>query len=101
MTTETRNEILKWFIEKVGVPSSILAVIFWFLYAGGAKLHDSVLVPVVDSYTSAAKVAQETLRDVGETQKQQAETLQEISQSQKEIVDAVRRIQPSIQAPRK
>lgn len=75
--------------ERFGVPVVLLAVLIWFLRDAAVVLHTTILVPVVSSHTQFLESTQETLREIGTTQQQQAKTLQELASGQKEIHQAV------------
>ena len=84
MMDEARGHILA-LLERFGVPVAILAVILWFAREAAISLHSTVLVPVVQSHTDFLDATQETLREIGRSQEQQAETMRELCQGQQEI----------------
>lgn len=85
---EARGHVLA-LLERFGVPVAILAVILWFSREAAISLHSTVLVPVVKSHTEFLDATQETLREIGRSQEQQAETMQELAVGQQEIRHAL------------
>lgn len=90
MMDEARGHVLA-LLERFGVPVAILAVILWFAREAAISLHSTVLVPVVTSHTEFLDATQETLREIGRSQEQQAETMQELAVGQQEIRHALSR----------
>ena len=88
MMDEARGHVLA-LLERFGVPVAILAVILWFSREAAISLHSTVLVPVVTSHTEFLDATQETLREIGRSQEQQAETMQELAVGQQEIRHAL------------
>lgn len=88
MMDEARGHVLA-LLERFGVPVAILAVILWFSREAAISLHSTVLVPVVKSHTEFLDATQETLREIGRSQEQQAETMQELAVGQQEIRHAL------------
>lgn len=88
MMDEARGHVLA-LLERFGVPVAILAVILWFAREAAISLHSTVLVPVVTSHTEFLDATQETLREIGRSQEQQAETMQELAVGQREIRHAL------------
>lgn len=88
MMDEARGHVLA-LLERFGVPVAILAVILWFSREAAISLHQTVLVPVVRSHTEFLEATQETLREIGRSQEQQAETMQELCIGQQEIRHAL------------
>lgn len=88
MMDEARGHVLA-LLERFGVPVAILAVILWFSREAAISLHSTVLVPVVKSHTEFLQTTQETLREIGKAQEQQADTMQELCIGQQEIRHAL------------
>ena len=116
----TRDEFGKFevwvkLVREFGYPTVALTLVGIAVWVGFWRIHDSAIVPVVSTTV-------EYIKQSGEVQKQQAaaietlaeakadqthilhgisETQQEIGQIQAEIKDTLKRLEPSIQAPRK
>jgi hypothetical protein len=96
----TRSELIEALgptgalLNTIGIPAGVLAVILWMFYSASATLHDTVVVPVVESHTEYLKTTSETLRSLAETQGRQAETLQEIAAGQREIISRIGAAEP-------
>lgn len=81
MTDETRQSIVDAACrigERFGVPVVILAAILWMARETASSLHNTVLVPIIQSHT-------EFLEETRQTQRQQSEILQEIANGQRDI----------------
>lgn len=96
----TRGEIIEALgptgalLNTIGIPAGILAVILWMFWQASATLHETVVVPIVESHTEYLKQTSATLRSLGETQVRQAETLQEIAAGQREIISRIGSAEP-------
>ena len=77
--------------DRFGVACVILAVVFYFGREAAITLHGSVVEPVVSSHIEFLESTQETLREIGKTQEQQAETLQELAIGQRELKQVLSR----------
>jgi hypothetical protein len=94
----TRSEIVEALgptgalLNTIGIPAGLLAVILWMFWTGSAALHETVVVPIVESHTEYLHQTSATLRSLGETQCRQAETLQEIAAGQRDIHEAIGRM---------
>lgn len=84
MMDEARGHVIA-LLERFGVPVAILACMLFFVREAAISLHATVLVPVVSSHTEFLETTQETLREIGDAQKQQSETMQELALGQQEI----------------
>lgn len=80
------------FLNSIGIPAGVLLVILWMFWQASATLHETVVVPIVESHTEYLHQTSATLRSLGETQCRQAETLQELATGQREIHQAIQRI---------
>jgi hypothetical protein len=89
--TEATKRTLFDVAERFGVPVVILAAILWMAREAATSVHNSVIVPMVESHTQFLEVTSMTLHELGKTQDQQAETLREIADSQKEIHEELTR----------
>jgi hypothetical protein len=78
MTQEQVTGTLLSIAEKFGVPCVILAAFIWMAREAAVSVHDTVVVPIVESHT-------EFLDKMCQTQEQQAETLKELADGQREI----------------
>lgn len=71
--------------REFGFPIVMLGVVVFCFREAAVALHQTVLIPVVDSHTTFLRQTSETLTSLGKTQASQAETLQEIAAGQREI----------------
>jgi hypothetical protein len=71
--------------ERFGVPVLILVAVLWMARDVAVSVHSTVVVPVVTAHTKFLETTQETLKEIGHTQEQQAETMQELANGQREI----------------
>ena len=91
----TRSEIVEALgptgalLNTIGIPAGILAVMLWMFWQAASSLHETVVVPIVESHTEYLQQTSATLRSLGETQVRQAETLQEIAAGQREIITRI------------
>lgn len=87
MTERTKNtiDLALRFGERLGVPVLILCAILWFAREASIALHRTVLEPVVKSHVEFLETTHETLRQIGDTQRQQATVMQDIADGQREI----------------
>lgn len=96
----TRGEIIEALgptgalLNTIGIPAGILAVILWMFWQASATLHETVVLPIVESHTEYLQQTSATLRSLGETQVRQAETLQEIAAGQREIISRIGSAEP-------
>jgi hypothetical protein len=91
--TKDRLDIALQFVKLVGVPTTILAVILWWIGAATDRLHDPVLVPTITAHTQFLKSTVETqerqasaLEKLTDTRVQQTQILEEIAAGQREIL---------------
>lgn len=87
MTDRTKStiDLALRFGERLGVPVLILAAVLWFAREAAMGLHSTVLEPVVKAHVEFLDTTHETLRQIGDTQRQQAETMGDIAAGQREI----------------
>lgn len=87
MTDRTKNtiDLALRFGERLGVPVLILCAIIWCAREASIALHKTVLEPVVKSHVEFLESTHETLRQIGDTQRQQASTMQDIASGQREL----------------
>ena len=81
MTKETAFAIA----ERFGVPCVILAIFIWMAREAAVSVHETVVVPIVESHTEFLTSTRETLDTMCETQERQAETLDELASGQNEL----------------
>lgn len=81
MTRETAFAIA----ERFGVPCVILAIFIWLAREAAVSVHDTVVVPIVESHTEFLASTRETLTTMCSTQERQAETLEELASGQNEL----------------
>ena len=89
MTMQSLGDIALRTAERFGVPCVILAAILLMTREAATSLHNTVLVPIVQSHTEFLESTRATLQQIGRTQEKQAETLDELAKSQDEIRHAV------------
>jgi hypothetical protein len=87
MTDRIKNsiDVALRFGERLGVPVLILAAFLWFSREAAVGLHKTVLEPVVKAHVEFLGSTQDTLRRIGDTQRQQTEAMQDIAEGQREI----------------
>lgn len=78
--------------REFGFPIVMLAVVVFCFREAAVALHQTVLIPVVESHTEFISSTTDTLKSLGRTQEQQAETLQEIAAGQHEIQHEIGRL---------
>jgi hypothetical protein len=78
--------------REFGFPVVMLAVVVWCFREAAVALHETVLIPVVESHTEFISATSETLRTLGATQERQSETLREIADGQRDIHQAIEKI---------
>ena len=72
-------------LREFGFPCLMLSVVMWWGHLAAITIHDSVVVPWIESHTEFVKATSETLKSLGETQERQAATLEEIATGQRDI----------------
>lgn len=88
MTGEQKQGMIDTAIKvakEFGLPVVMLAVTVYLFREAAMSLHNTVLVPVVQSHTRFIDSTQETLREIGKTQEKQADTLHEIAEGQRDL----------------
>lgn len=89
MTAQTVADTAMRIAERFGVPVVIMAALLWMAREAATSLHNTVVVPMVQSHTEFISSTSETLHHIARAQERQAETLSEIAESQIEIRNAV------------
>lgn len=87
MTQQTRDlvDVGIRLLREFGFPCFMLTVIGWWGQLAAVSLHNTVLVPVVESHTTFLRTTADTLETLGKAQIRQADTLAEIAEGQREI----------------
>ena len=92
---EIKQGVLDTFLriaDRFGVPCVILAVVMFFGREAAIALHGTVVEPMVKSHVEFLDTTAETLKEIGQVQRQQAMTLQELSHSQRELHQFVKAV---------
>ncbi len=92
---EIKQSVLDTFLriaDRFGVPCVILAVVMFFGREAAIALHGTVVEPMVKSHVEFLDTTAETLKEIGQVQRQQAMTLQELSHSQRELHQFVKAV---------
>ena len=91
MTQETKDraELGIKLLREFGFPCIVLCVLGWWGQLAAVALHETVLVPVVESHTTFLKATSDTLATLSQAQERQAETLEELAQGQTVIQQAI------------
>lgn len=76
--------------DRFGVPCVVLAVVLYFGREAAIALHGTVVEPMVQSHMEYLESTASTLKEIGETQKQQAETLDELYRGQTDLHKVVK-----------
>lgn len=71
--------------DRFGVPCVILAVVMYLGREAAVAVHTTVVQPMVKSHVEFLDTTAETLKEIGDVQRQQAETLAELSHGQSEL----------------
>lgn len=77
--------------REFGFPCFVLGVIGWWGQLAAVALHETVLVPVVESHTTFLQATSDTLATLSKAQERQADTLEELAAGQKEIRQVIER----------
>jgi hypothetical protein len=100
---ELKQGVLDAFIriaDRFGVPCVLLAVVLYFGREAAIALHNTVVEPVVKSHVEYLDTTAATLKEIGQSQQQQARTLDELSRSQAELHSFVKTVIVSGSEPR-
>lgn len=91
MTQQTRDvvDVGIRLLREFGFPCLVLVVIGWWGQLAAVALHETVLVPVVESHTTFLKATSDTLATLSQAQERQAETLEELAAGQSAIQRAI------------
>lgn len=92
MTQQTRDFVDIGFrlAREFGFPCFVLAVVGWWGQLAAVALHETVLVPVVESHTTFLRTTSDTLSTLSRAQERQADTLEELAAGQRELQHAIR-----------
>jgi hypothetical protein len=71
--------------REFGFPVVMLCVVVFCFREAAMALHQTVLIPAVQSHATFLKQTSETLQSLGRTQERQAETLEELAAGQRHI----------------
>lgn len=87
MTQQTRDivDVGIRLLREFGFPCFVLSVLGWWGQLAAVSLHETVLVPVVESHTTFLRATADTLKTLGDAQSRQADTLEEIAAGQRDI----------------
>jgi hypothetical protein len=99
---ELRQGALDTFLriaDRFGVPCVILAILLYFGREAAIAVHGTVVEPMVKSHVEFLDTTAETLKEIGEVQRQQAATLQELSHGQNELRVIVKTIVSGSEPP--
>lgn len=97
MTEEAKQGIIDTAIKvarEFGLPVIMLAVTVYLFREAAISLHQTLLVPVVQTHTEFIKATQENLREISVSQNKQAETLHELAEGQRDIQRAISNEKP-------
>lgn len=95
MTDEQKQGMIETAIKvakEFGLPVVMLGVTVYLFREAAVSVHQTVLLPMVQSHTEFISSTQETLREIGRSQDRQAETLHELAEGQREIQRAVKAV---------
>lgn len=79
--------------REFGFPIIVLLLVMWAFRESAVALHETVLVPVVESHTEFIRDTTATLRSLGDTQERQAGVLEDLAQGQREVLDRLEKPQ--------
>lgn len=85
--------------DRFGVPCVILAILLYFGREAAIAVHGTVVEPMVQSHVEFLDTTAETLKEIGQVQRQQATTLQELSHGQNELRVIVKAIVSGSEPP--
>lgn len=93
MTDESRaalvDSILK-FGTQLGVPVLVLIALLYMAREAGVAVYGTAIVPLVKAHAEFLESTQETLKEIGAAQRQQAQTMEEIVTGQRELAGFLR-----------
>jgi TPP-dependent indolepyruvate ferredoxin oxidoreductase alpha subunit len=75
--------------REFGFPVVMLVVVMFCAREAAIAVHQTVLVPVVESHTAFLRQTTETLQTLGRSQERQAETLEELATAQRQIRESM------------
>lgn len=93
MTQQTRDfvDVGIRIAREFGFPCFVLAVVGYWGQLAAVALHETVLVPVVESHTTFLRTTSDTLSTLSRAQERQADTLDELAAGQRELQHAIGR----------
>ena len=71
--------------ERLGVPLLLMAALLYMAREAGIAIYGGAVRPLVQAHSAFLESTQGTLREIGQTQRQQAEAMQEMVIGQREI----------------
>ena len=71
--------------ERLGVPLLLMAALLYMVREAGIAVYGGAVKPLVQAHSAFLESTQGTLREIGQTQRQQAEAMQELVIGQREI----------------
>lgn len=83
------DSILK-FGTQLGVPVLVLGVLLWMAREAGVAIYTTAVVPIVEAHTEFLDSTQNTLKEIGAAQRQQAATMEEIVTGQRELTTIIK-----------
>ena len=89
---ELKQGVIDTFVrvaDRLGVPCVILAIILFFGREAAVAIHRTVIEPIVQNHIQFLDTTSETLKEIGQVQRQQADALQELSRGQKDLHETV------------
>ena len=93
MTEESKtalvDSILK-FGTQLGVPVLVLLALLYMAREAGVAVYGTAIVPLVKAHSEFLESTQETLKEIGAAQRQQAATMEEIVAGQRELSSRLR-----------
>lgn len=76
--------------ERLGVPLLLMGAMLYMAREAGMAIYGSAVIPLVTAHTAFLESTQATLREIGETQRQQSEAMQELVVGQREITAIIK-----------
>lgn len=90
---ELKQGLLDTFLrvaDRFGVPCAILAIVMYFGREAAIAMHRTVMEPIVQGHLEFLDTTAETLKEIGQVQRQQATALQELAHGQRELHEAIK-----------
>lgn len=94
MTQQTRDyvDVGIRLLREFGFPIFVLCVLGYWGQIAAVALHETLLIPVVESHTTFLKATSDTLATLSKAQERQADTLDELAAGQRELQHAIGRV---------